>query len=128
MRHKKNRLIEFNTGVKKRKTVEREMLTSLVKHWKMKTTPKKAKVLKALADKFFAKLMDLSTRYEDEKDGIREVTRYVKSVIYGDEGKIVIQKRLPKYKEENKTSWFVADYKLGFRKGDGVEEILVKLI
>jgi len=128
MRHKKNRLIEFHTGVKERKTVEREMLTSLVQHGKMKTTPKRAKVLKALADKFFAKLMDLSTRYEDDKDGVREVTRYVKSVIYGDIGKIVTQKRLPKYKEENKRSWFVADYKLGFRKGDGVEEILVKLI
>jgi len=105
------------------------MLTNLVRTGKVVTTPKRAKVLKAKADSFFAKLIDLSIRYENKKDGKREVVRYVKSVIYGEEEwKKVVDIYLPKYLEMAKHSSFVKDYKLWFRKWDAVAEIMIKLI
>jgi len=103
------------------------LLTSLVEHGKVKTTPKRAKILKAQADSFFAKLITLSNRYENPKDGEREADRLIKSIIYGDHGKKVKHTRLPKFKKDGKTTNFVSDYKLGFRKGDGVEQILIKI-
>ena len=92
------------------------MLTNLIRNGKVTTTPQRAKVLKAEADAFFAKLIDLSTRYENEKDGKREVDRYVKSVIFGDEGKKAVNIYLPKYLEAGKKSSFIENYKVGIRK------------
>jgi len=121
-------MLELHTWAKTRHVFVRQLLTNLVKNGKITTTPKRAKVLKAEADAFFAHLIDLTKRL-DEKDAKRECIRYVKSAIYGeDEGKKVIQTLLPKYKESGATSSFVADYKLGFRVGDGVQKILLKLL
>ena len=104
------------------------MLTNLVRSGKVVTTPKRAKVLKADADSFFAHLIDLSTRYEDANDGKREAISYTKSVIFGKaEGKMVIEVYLPKYLEAKRRSSFVENYKLGVRKGDAVEKIMLKL-
>ncbi|NOZ44239.1 MAG: hypothetical protein GXP45_03760 [bacterium] len=128
MRHKHKQTIKLNTGVKKKSVFKREMLTNLVRTGRLVTTPKRAKVLKADADSFFAHLIDLATRYADEKDGKREAIAYTKSVIFGkEEGKKVIEVYLPKYLEAKKTSSFVENYKLGFRKGDAVEKIMLKL-
>lgn len=127
MRHKKKRLMELNTWVKKKSVFIREMLTNLVKRGRVVTTPKRAKVLKAEADAFFSKLLSYSTRY-DEKSAHRECIRYVKAIIFSKEdGKKVIEEWLPKYKESKQKS-FVQNYKLGFRKGDWVEKILVELM
>ena len=129
MRHKYNKLLEINTWVKKRSTFTREMITNLVRTWKVVTTPKRAKVLKAAADSFFSKLVDIATRYKDEKDSKREVIRYVKSVIYGeDEGKKVVKIYLEKYLKEGRKSSFIETYKMWYRKGDAVEEIMLKLM
>lgn len=126
MRHRKNKLLELNTWIKKRSIFIREMLTNLVRYGKVETTQKRAKVLKAEADSFFSKLVSMYDKYE-EKDAKREAIRYVKSVIYGDEGKKVIDTLLPKYLEEGKKTNFVADYKTGYRVGDASTKILVKL-
>jgi len=97
----------------------RSLLTSLVKYGAVTTTAKRAKVLKAEADSFFAKLVSQFAQYEDEKDAQRECIRIVKSEIFGeDEGKKIISDLLPKYREANRTSSFVEDYKVGFRSGD----------
>ena len=129
MRHKKNPLIELSTGAKERRIFVRQLLTSLIRNGKVVTTPKRAKILKSEADAFFSKLIDISTRYKDEKDGKRECIRYVQSVIYGEEdGKKVIAKLLPKYKEAGNKSSFVADYKVGFRVGDASPKIMLKLL
>ncbi|HKL44364.1 MAG TPA: L17 family ribosomal protein [Candidatus Absconditabacterales bacterium] len=128
MRHRINKLKELNTGAKKKEVFLRNLLTSLVKNGKIVTTPKRAKVLKAEADSFFSKLVKTYTRYNEEKESRRECIRIIKSTIYGeDEGKKIINDLLPKY-IENKNKSFVSTYKLGYRKGDASEEIMLKLI
>lgn len=128
MRHKKNRLLELSTGMKKKDVVIRELLTNLVAFWKIVTTGKRAKVLKAEADHFFSKLLEIVWRYQDEKDQTRECIRYVKSRIYGeDNGKKVMQVYLPKYKDASAKS-FVANYNMWFRLGDGADQIMIKLL
>jgi len=129
MRHKKNPLIELSTGAKERRIFVWQLLTSLVRTGKVVTTPKRAKILKSEADSFFSKLLDIATRYPDKKDGKRECIRYTQSVIYGEEdGKKVINTRLPKYKEAGNKSSFVADYKVGHRVGDAAPKIMLKLL
>jgi len=106
----------------------RSLLTSLVKYDAVTTTAKRAKVLKSEADSFFAKLVAQFAKYENEKDAQRECIRIVKSEIFGEEeGKKVIQDLLPKYREANKTTSFVEDYKVGFKAGDASLKVLVKL-
>ncbi len=128
MRHKYNKLLELNTGAKKKSVFIRGLLTSLVQSGKVTTTPKRAKVLKAEADSFFFRLVNYFDKY-DEKAAKREAVRYVKSVIYGNEDwKKVIEQLLPKYLEEKRKTSFVSDYKVGFRKGDSVEKIMIELL
>ncbi|EKD24737.1 MAG: hypothetical protein ACD_80C00167G0035 [uncultured bacterium (gcode 4)] len=128
MRHKKNKLLELHTGAKKRDVFVRQLLSNLVKNGKTTTTPKRAKVLKSEIDSFFANLVKMSKKL-DPKDAKRETIRYIKSKIFGEaEGKKVLNVLLPKYMESGSTSSFVADYKLGFRVGDGVQKILLKLL
>ncbi|MFA5747693.1 MAG: L17 family ribosomal protein [Candidatus Absconditabacterales bacterium] len=128
MRHKENKLLELETGTKSRKLVIRNMLGNLIRNGKMTTTSKRAKVLKSEADSFFSRLIRMMNKYE-EKDAKRECIRYVKSVLFGkEEGKKVIEKLLPKYKEGGQTSSFVSSYKIGHRIGDGAEKILIKLL
>lgn len=121
-------MLELHTGAKNRQVFVRQLLTNLIKNGKTTTTPKRAKVLKAEVDSFFARLIKM-TKKLDEKDAKRECIRYIKSQIFGEaEGKKVLNVLLPKYKEAWTTSSFVADYKLGFRVGDGVQKILLKLL
>lgn len=127
MRHQDNKLLQLNTGNKKRSVFIRTLLTNLVRAGAVTTTPKRAKVLKAEADSFFSRLVRIDSKYE-EKDARRECINIVKSTIYGeDEGKKVIEVLLPKYREMKWKS-FVANYKIWFRKWDGSEKILIKLI
>ena len=121
-------MLELETWAKTRHIFVRQLLTNLVKNGKTTTTPKRAKVLKAEVDAFFANLVRMSKKL-DEKDARRESIRYIKSIIYGEaEGKKVLNVLLPKYIADGATSSFVADYKLGFRVGDGVQKILLKLL
>jgi ribosomal protein L17 len=101
MRHKKNKLIELNTGMQKRTLVMRNLLTSLVKHGEITTTPKKAKVLKAYADSFFARLMGNFVKYQQTSDVRRESIRFVKDTIFGnDEGKKVVNDLIPQFRSQ----------------------------
>ncbi len=129
MRHRKKRTKSIRWGIQKSDNKLRNLLTSLIENGQIKTTKKKAKVLKANWDKFFAKLISKFDKYEDEKEVKREIIRQVKSVVYTKKAwKKVVEELIPRYKKEEKKSWFIADYKLGFRKGDWAEEILVKLL
>jgi len=128
MRHRQKKLLNLSTGAKKKTMFIRSLLTSLVKYDAVTTTAKRAKVLKSEADSFFAKLVAQFAKYENEKDAQRECIRIVKSEIFGEEeGKKVIQDLLPKYREANKTTSFVEDYKVGFKAGDASLKVLVKL-
>lgn len=119
------RLGEYQT----RSNVIKTMLTNLVKEGHMTTTAKKAKVIKAEADSFFAYLIGLFDKFEDEKDVRREAIRYIKLNINGEaEGKKVISDIIPRLRQTGKKSGFIASYKLGYRMGDGAEKILLRVL
>ena len=127
MRHQQNKLLELNTGAKSKWVFIRMQLSSLIRAWKITTTPKRAKVLKAFTDEFFSRLLSFDAKY-DEKAAKREAIKYVKSVVYGEEEwKKVIETLLPKYREEKRASVFTTSYKLGFRVGDAAAKIMLKL-
>lgn len=130
MRHKQNKLIELTTGEHQtRSNLLRTMLTNLIRTGEMTTTSKRAKVMKSYADKFFGRLVGLFDMYADEKDVRREAIRIVKSTVFSEaEGKKVIEELMPKYKAAGKKFGYVADYKVGHRKGDGAEKVLLRLI
>lgn len=128
MRHRKKKIIQLSTGVQKRSNVVRNLLTSLVVHGQVVTTEKRAKVLKATADKFFSRLMRSYQLYTNEADATRENIRFVKATIYGEgAGKKVMNERLPKYKSAGNGS-FVADYKIWYRPGDASMKTMLKLL
>lgn len=127
MQHRKNALLEINTGVKSKNVYIRQMLTNLFRNGKVATTSKRAAVLKAEADSLISRLIDNVKNY-DEKDAKRENIRLIKSIIFSEEdGKKLLNDLLPKYVESGKKSGFICTYKLGYRLGDGAEKVLVKL-
>ena len=127
MQHRKNALLEINTGVKSKWVYIRQMLTNLVRNGKVTTTSKRAAVLKAEADALIGRLISNTKNYS-VADAKRENIRLIKSVIYSEaEGKKLLNDLLPKFVESGKMSGFVCNYKLGYRLGDGAEKILVKL-
>ncbi len=127
MQHRKNALLEINTGVKSKWVYIRQMLTNLVRNGKVTTTSKRAAVLKAEADNLISRLISNTKNYS-EADAKRENIRLIKSVIYSEaEGKKLLNDLLPKFIESGKKSGFVCTYKLGYRLGDWAEKILVKL-
>jgi ribosomal protein L17 len=128
MQHRKNKLLEINTGAKSKPVFIRQLLTNLVRNGKITTTSKRAVVLKSYADSFFAGLVKNTATYKDEKDARRENIRVIKSEIFSEpEGKKVLETLLPKYIEAGKKSGFTTSYRLGYRVGDGAEKILIKL-
>lgn len=127
MRHRKNRNLEFSTGVQKRHLVIRSLLTNLLKHGSIITTSKKARILKSEADSFLAKLVSMHNKL-DEATSKRESIRLVKSRIFGEnEGKKVVNEILPALVSSGKVSWFITDYKMGPRPGDAAEKVMVKV-
>jgi len=126
MQHRKNALLEINTGVKSKWVYIRQMLTNLVKNGKVTTTSKRAAVLKSEADSLISRLISNTKKYS-EADARRENIRLIKSIIYSEaEGKKLLNDLLPKYIDSSKKSWFVCTYKLWYRLWDGAEKILVK--
>ncbi|MCK9466769.1 MAG: bL17 family ribosomal protein [Candidatus Absconditabacterales bacterium] len=129
MRHRINKLKQLNTGAKKKDVFIRNLLSSFVKNGRITTTPKRAKVLKAETDAFFSKLVKTYSRYNTEAESKRECIKIVKATIFGEaEGKKVMSEWLPKYLGDNKKSSYVVSYKLGVRKGDAAEKVMLKLV
>jgi len=129
MRHRINKLKQLNTGAKKKDVFIRNLLSSFVKNGRITTTPKRAKVLKAETDAFFSKLVKTYSRYNTEAESKRECIKIVKATIFGEaEGKKVMSEWLPKYLWDNKKSSYVVSYKLGVRKWDAAEKVMLKLV
>ncbi|MBO4204283.1 hypothetical protein J5893_05790 [bacterium] len=104
MQHRKNKLLEINTGVKSKPVFLRQLLTNLVRNGKITTTSKRATVLKAYADSMFSTLVANTTKY-DEKDARRENIKLIKNEIFGEaEGKKLLDTLLPKFIESGKKS------------------------
>lgn len=126
MRHQRNRTIQFETWqFQKKDNVLRTLLTNLVAGGQIVTTSKRAFVLKAYADSFFARVV----RVSKGNGWRREAIRIIKSIIWTEtEGKKVLDVLIPSYIDSKKDSGFIASYKLWMRKWDRAEEVLVKLI
>lgn len=122
MRHRKKKTLIVN-GVQKASLVKRTMLTNLIEHGKMTTTPKKASFLMQYTNHFFARCSRLAQR-DDNK---RELIRYVKQVVFWEVGRKVISDYIERYVEAKMTS-FVTHVKLWQRPWDGAEKILISLI
>lgn len=128
MRHRKNKLLKLRGSVQSRDLTLRTMLTNLVKHGHLTTTEKKAKVLVAYADSFFAKLVAFNTRL-DEQAANRETIRWVKARIYGnDEGRKVVREIVPSLLTKSVSSGFLTSVKLGKRVGDAAEQVRIEII
>lgn len=128
MRHRKNKLLKIRGSVQSRDLVMRTMLTNLVRHGHLTTTEKKAKVLVAYANSFFAKLSSMSTTL-DLADAQREIVRWVKSVVFGnEEGKKVVMELLPDFSAKKLTTSFLTHVKLGKRIGDSAESVRIEFI
>lgn len=126
MQHRKNSLLDINTGVKSKWVFVRQLLTNLVRNWKVTTTLKRAEVLKSEIDTLISRLIS-NVKNCSEADAKRENIRLIKSVIYSEEdGKKLLSDLLPKFVESGKSSGFTCTYKMWYRKGDWAERILVK--
>ncbi len=128
MRHRKKRVSELNVGVQKTQNVIRNLITSLIKEWRITTTLKRGKVLASEMDKFIADLVRVSDMFESEKDIQREVIRRVKKVVFSEaEGKKVVRELFPKIKESGKRSGFTKLVKMESRKWDNATRVAVIL-
>jgi len=128
MRHKHKRVLELNTWIQKSRTVLRNMLTSLVISWNVTTTSKKSKALKSFTDSFFSRLVRLSA-LTDSATSKREINKYVENTLFDENAwKKVVNELLPKFIENKLTTSFVTNYKLGFRKWDWAEKVLVSFV
>ena len=129
MRHRYNRLRKLNSWVQKRQQVIRNLLTSLVEHSRVITTPQKAKVLRYEMDRLLSRAVKIYSNYEDEKDKRREIIREAKKVFFTEKaGKKFVNELLPKYIEENRNSGFTRIYRVWVRRGDNVVKMLVELV
>ncbi|MGV8145290.1 MAG: 50S ribosomal protein L17 [Alkaliphilus sp.] len=95
----------------------RNLVTSLLKHGKMKTTEAKAKETRRLVEKMITlgKRGDLHARRQ--------------AVAYMTEEKVVkslFEEIAPKYQDRN--GGYTRTLKLGQRKGDAAEEVIIELV
>ena len=112
MRHRKNKLLKIRGSVQGRELTMRTMLTNFVRYGHLTTTEKKAKVLVAYADNFFAKLVSMNNTLEADT-AQRETVRWVKARIYGnDEGRKVIREIVPSLLTRKVDSGFLTSFKL----------------
>lgn len=106
----------------------RNLLTSLVLSGTITTSSRRAKALCAEADSFFARLVRRATD-ADQANGRRVVTATLRETLYSDEaGKKVLDELLPRRSQAQKVSGFTQALKLGPRKGDAAEQMVVSLI
>lgn len=129
MRHRYNKLKYLETWVVKKQLVVRNLLTSLVKNWEVKTTLKRAKILKSVADKFFNRAKKMFDRYEDNQVLKKQLLRLANMYLTDDKNakRRFIEVIVPSLRDVNFYTGFVSDYRLGFRKWDNSEVVLVKL-
>lgn len=117
MRHQKKLK---KLGVKKdhRTSMIRNLITSLVLHEHIKTTPNRAKVLAAR----FSRMMTIVKRKND-REAIRLLPQFVTTELASKKVMGVL-----KAKYEGKISGFTRSIPLGLRKGDSAEQVHIELI
>jgi large subunit ribosomal protein L17 len=116
MRHNVKR-----TGLRKTKgwykALRKNLLTSLFKHDKIKTTLARAKTLKPLAEKVLTYVKN-----KEERDAIRFLKAYITEEAVS---RKIVQECKEKY--ANKSSGFVSMVRLGNRDGDAAPIVQIEL-
>ena len=120
MRHRVKKNLKFNWKTfSHRKAMQRNLVTSLFLHKKIKTTPKKAKSIIPLIDKLINVVND-----KNELNAIRQVMQYV----YTKKSSIeLFQNIAPKFKDK-KRSWFTRITPIKYRDWDGAKIVLIELL
>ncbi len=128
MRHRYKTLKTLKTGVQKRQNVVRNLLTSLVKYWQIKTTEKKAKVLKAQVDSLFNKVIAYKEKYDDKafKSIVEKLADEYLTADAEAKSRFLME-YIPKIVNSNKKTGFVYNYKFVARKWDNVLQVVVGL-
>lgn len=127
MRHKNNRVTKLASGAQKYSLLMRNLLTSLVTSGQIITTQKRAKAVCAEADSFFAHLVRWANA-DDAAAGKRVVIAMLKQTLFTEEaGKKVINDLLPARSQAKKNAGFVTWLKLGPRKWDAAEKMIVRI-
>lgn len=114
---------QMNRDMSSRKALYRDLVTQLILHGEIKTTSKKAKLMQSIVEKLVtrAKTNDLASRRE-----VAKTVRFLKN----EEGKYAIQilfdEIAPRYIERK--GGYTQIFKLGNRKGDGVEMSLIRFV
>jgi len=117
MRHRVKKPI-LNKPRDQRRSLLKNLATSLVLHDKIKTTEAKAKALQPIMDKLI-----LSAKKSDKVIAIREVNAVVQSELAA---KKLIEKISKQY--EKRQSGFTRITKLGFRNGDAAPLVQIELV
>ena len=116
MRHKNAKAI-LNRPADQRRSMVRNLLTSLFLYGKVQTTDARAKALSSAVEK----LITLVKRQEEDFNKIRELNR----VLYTENAS---RHALTYIMKTTKTSGFSRRVKIGFRGGDGALLVHVELI
>jgi large subunit ribosomal protein L17 len=99
------------------KALRKNLLTSLFKHDKIKTTEARAKTIKPLAEKIVA-----TVKRKEERDAIRYLKTYITEE---DVSKKIIKDSKEKFATKN--SGFVSIAKIGVRDGDAAPLVQIEL-
>lgn len=116
MRHRK-KIQKLNRARDERKTLLRNMGTSLILYEQIKTTKARAKALSSYVDKLIT-----VGKQKDEVKARRELAKltFDKNAI-----EKIIKELKPKYKDRN--GGYTKIYKVGYRAGDSAEMSYIKL-
>lgn len=117
MRHRKAKIV-LNKSKAHTKAVVRNLITSLVDHGRIKTTSKKAKILKQEIEKLISR-----SKKREQVQAIREAD---KVFFNNDVAKKFFQEYLPATKD--RTSGYVRTYLVENRAGDNATQVIVELI
>lgn len=120
MRHRVRKHLKFKKKTfQHRKSMERNLLTSLFLHKSIKTTEKKARFIVPMIDKLIN-----TVNWKDEMNAIRYVMKY----LFTKESSLELFKNVaPKYKWD-KTSWFTRIIPIKYRDWDNAKIVLLELI
>lgn len=117
MRHQKKRL-KLNRDQDHKQSLQRNLVTQLLLHERIKTTAMKAKFAAPMAEKLLSNVMA-----QESHKAIRTLKGYINN-------EVASRKTLEVYKERYKErkGGFTRTIKLGYRKGDNATLVILELV
>lgn len=117
MRHQKKRL-KLNRDQDHKQSLQRNLVTQLLLHEKIKTTARKADFAVPMVEKLLGNI-----RSQDTQQAIRTLKRYINN-------EVASRKTIEVYKEryKDRQGGFTRTIKLGVRKGDNASLVVLELV